>query len=79
MVGYLNLGTHRFPIAGRTGPQGARRAPTKWTRTSAFPRFVGLTPAVSVEYPSPELGDQVAEDISSQPRKAGGQFGPSRW
>jgi len=45
-----------IPIAGRTDPQGARTAPTKWTSTSVFPRFVGLTPTISVAYPSPELG-----------------------
>jgi hypothetical protein len=44
------------PIVGSTDPQGARAAPTKWTKTSVFPRSVRLTPTGSVEYPSPELG-----------------------
>jgi|SRR6516162_1670767 len=48
---------------GRTNPRGARTAPTEWTRTSVFPRFVGLTPTVFA-YPSPELGyTQVFHDV----------------
>ena len=72
--GYLNLETRtrRDPPTGRIDPsRGPHVRRAKWPprggrRSSVFPRFVGLAPTGSVEYPSAELG--YTQVLSKHPR-----------